>query len=166
MLSRWSQSELIAVLLMHLSKSLTGGWQHCLTTPSRSIVKCVMQTTVPSFTPLALSRFFKQSQPCQEKTRLYCADRATKSIAQQMDEMQTEYVGKNCMVFYICSFSSFSHLSCHKCTNIHTFLLVFFFLDVDTQIIMKQRYHITKTCKTSSSEELIFRETGTRKKVQ
>ncbi len=41
-----------------------------------------------------------------------------------------------------------------------------FFLDVDNQIIMKPHYHITKTCKTSSSEEFIFRETGTRKKVQ
>lgn len=81
-----------------------------------------------------------------------------------MNEMQTEYWKKNVWSFIFVLFLPSSHLSCHKCTNIHTFLL--FFLDVDNQIIMKQRYHITETCKTSSSEELIFRETGTRKKVQ
>lgn len=73
---------------------------------------------------------------------------------------------KKCMVFYICSFSSFLSFvlsQVHKHTH---FFASFFFLDVDNQIIMKQCYHITETCKTSSSEELIFRETGTRKKVQ
>lgn len=47
-------------------------------------------------------------------------------------------------------------------TQRHSFA-IFSFLDADNQVIMKQPYHITKTCKTSFSEELIFRETGTRK---
>ncbi len=77
-----------------------------------------------------------------------------------MNEMQKEYVGEKCygllylFFFFLLSFA----ISAQTCT--------LFFLDVDNQIIKKPRYHITKTCKTSSSEEFIFRETGTRKKVQ
>lgn len=76
-----------------------------------------------------------------------------------MDEMQKCWEKKLYGLFYLLFFFLLTFVL------LHTFLLLFF-LDVDNQIIMKQHYHITKTCKTSSSEELIFRETSTRKKVQ
>lgn len=82
-----------------------------------------------------------------------------------MDEMQTQYVGKK---IYGLLYLFFFFLLICLATSAQTYTLFcyFFSLDVDNQIIMKQRYHITKTSKTSSSEELIFRETGIRKKVQ
>ncbi len=68
-------------------------------------------------------------------------------------------------VFYICSFSSFLSFvlaQVHKHTH---FFLFFFSLDVDNQIIMKQRYHITKM-QNKFQWGTYFQRNGTRKKVQ